>query len=184
MKKIHQLQLKITLAIITVSLCTSSFAGDGGRPSDWETPESLVNALYETVSTEPGETADWDRFRALFADGAQLVMALDSMKLSGLLAMDVEGLIKQSAAAYANSGFLEQELAQKSVVFGNLASVYSTFEIRFRESDPEPIMRGLNHFQLLNDGERWYIISNTSVLETESWKLPGTLGPPISNAGL
>ncbi|MCZ6503816.1 MAG: hypothetical protein O6945_15050 [Gammaproteobacteria bacterium] len=160
-------------------LCVHAQADDESHSDDWQTPEALVSALYETVSIAPGEAADWDRFRALFADDAQLVMALDSTRLSGLLATDVEGLIKQSDAVYASTGFIENELAQHTVQFGNLASVYSTFEVRYKESDPAPLMRGLNHFQLLNDGERWYIISNSSVIENARWELPGELAVSI-----
>ena len=160
---------------IGMCFCSGIQADDTSHASDWQSPEALVAALYDTISIAPGETADWDRFRALFAADAQLVMALDSPKLSGLLATDVEGLIKQSAAVYATTGFIERELAQKTVIFGHLASVYSTFDVRYKDTDPAPLMRGLNHFQLLNDGERWYIISNTSVLENSGWQLPQEL---------
>ncbi len=159
--------------IATFFLSTSAIAESSGEHSaDWVSPQAIVAALYETVSLEPGETGDWDRFRELFADGAQLVMALQGSRMSGLLATDVEGLISQSEAAYAATGFIESELEQRVESFGQMASVYSSFEVRLKASDPAPMMRGLNHFQLLNDGERWYIVSNVSVIENDRWQLP------------
>lgn len=47
-----------------------------------------------------------------------------------------------------------------------MASVTGSFEIRLRRDDEAPPMRGINRFQLLNDGERWWIVSNVGVMET------------------
>ena len=40
-----------------------------------------------------------------------------------------------------------------------LAQVWSTYESRHSENDPEPFMRGINSIQLFNDGTRWWIIT-------------------------
>ena len=47
-----------------------------------------------------------------------------------------------------------------------MASVYSSFEIKLKATDDKPQMKGLNHFQLLFAGDRWWIISNTSIIDT------------------
>ncbi len=83
----------------------------------------------------------------------------------------------QTEAAYGSTGFHEKALVTRVEQHGLMASVMS-FEVRLRRDDAEPLMRGLNHFQLLNDGERWWIISNVGVIESESSPLPLS-SPPL-----
>lgn len=146
-------------------------------PMDWDSPESIVNALYDTISADAGVKRDWDRYRALFLEGARLSVAMDSRIGSGIMAMGSEELITQTESAYAATGFHDIPLVTKVEQHGLLASVMSSFEVRLRRSDKQPLMRGLNHFQLLNDGERWWIVSNVGIVETPTSPLPGHLQP-------
>lgn len=147
------------------------------NPKDWESPEAIVHALYDVVSADAGIERDWDRYRALFLDGARMSVAVDSTIGSGIMGMDPEELIGQTESAYAATGFHEIPLVTRVEQHGLLASVMSSFEIRLRRSDDKPLMRGLNHFQLLNDGERWWIVSNAGVIETPASPLPKDLQP-------
>ncbi len=158
---------------LTLGLATSVHAG----PSDWETPEAIVHALYETISADAGAKRDWDRYRALFLGGARMSMAVDSSIATGIMGMDTEELIAQTESAYGATGFHELPLVTKVEQHGLLASVMSSFEVRLRRSDEQPLMRGLNHFQLLNDGERWWIVSNIGTVETRSSPLPDAMLP-------
>ncbi len=160
-------------AALSLGLASTVHAG----PEDWETPEAIVHALYETISADAGVKRDWDRYRALFLDGARLLVAMDSNIASGIMGMDSEELITQTESAYAATGFHEVPLVTKVEQHGLLASVMSSFEIRLRRSDKEPLMRGLNHFQLLNDGERWWIVSNAGTVETRTSPLPDAMLP-------
>ncbi len=153
---------------LALGLASTAHAG----PEDWESPEAIVHALYETISAGAGAKRDWDRYRALFLDGARLSVAMDSSIGSGIMGIDSEELITQTESAYAATGFHEIPLVTKVEQHGLLASVMSSFEIRLRPSDKEPLMRGMNHFQLLNDGERWWIVSNVGTVETPTSPLP------------
>jgi hypothetical protein len=42
--------------------------------------------------------------------------------------------------------------------FGAMAHVYSTFESRSHIDDQKPIARSMKSFELLNSGNRWYIV--------------------------
>lgn len=158
---------------LVLGLASTAHAG----PEDWESPEAIVHALYETISADAGAKRDWDRYRALFLDGARLSMAIDSKVGSGIMGMDSEELIAQTEGTYAATGFHETPLVTRVEQHGLLASVMSSFEIRLRRSDKEPLMRGLNHFQLLNDGERWWIVSNVGTVETPDSPLPDAMLP-------
>lgn len=159
---------RMLAASLALLLPLSATAG----PEDWASPEAIVHALYEVISADAGETRDWDRYRALFFDNARFAVAMDSKVASGILVMTSEEMVAQTEAAYGGTGFHEKALVTRVEQHGLMASVMSSFEVRLRRDDAEPLMRGLNHFQLLNDGERWWIISNVGVIESESSPLP------------
>ena len=146
-------------------------------PKDWASPEAIVHALYDVISGDAGVERDWDRYRALFLEDARMSVAMDSSIGSGIMGMSPEELIGQTESAYAATGFHEIPLVTRVEQHGLLASVMSSFEIRLRLGDDKPLMRGLNHFQLLNDGERWWIVSNVGVIETPASPLPKDLQP-------
>ena len=58
-----------------------------------------------------------------------------------------------------DDGFYETEVARRTEQFGCIAHVWSTYESRHDPRDPAPFMRGINSFQLFNDGKRWWILS-------------------------
>jgi hypothetical protein len=60
---------------------------------------------------------------------------------------------------FEENGFYEKEIARRTEQFGNIAHVWSIYESRHNEDDPEPFMRGINSIQLFNDGKRWWIVN-------------------------
>jgi len=73
--------------------------------------------------------------------------------------LDIEGFIARVEPFFDESGFYEKEIARRTEQFGQIAHVWSTYESRHSEDDPEPFMRGINSIQLFNDGKRWWIVS-------------------------
>ena len=57
------------------------------------------------------------------------------------------------------NGFHERELARHVDQYGNIAQVFSTYVSFHKKDDKDPFMRGINSFQLFNDGGRWWILS-------------------------
>ena len=57
-------------------------------------------------------------------------------------------------------------------MYGNVVHVFSTYESRHAASDKTPFARGINSFQLLNDGKRWWIITIYWLAETPDNPLP------------
>ncbi len=173
----HAFRCIATRTLVAASVALGMAGAAHASPEDWESPESIVHALYEAISADAGATRDWDRYRALFLDGARLSVAMSSSIGSGIMGMDSEELIAQTESAYAATGFHEIPLVTKVEQHGLLASVMSSYEIRLRTTDKEPLMRGLNHFQLLNDGERWWIVSNVGTVETPDSPVPAAFLP-------
>lgn len=169
--------LRRVAAGLTLALSLALSPVAAAEPGDWESPESIVHALYEVISAEAGAQRDWDRYRALFLDGARMSIAVKSDAMTGIMSTDTEALVAQTESAYANTGFHEIPLVTRVERHDLMASVTSSFEIRLRLDDDAPLMRGINHFQLLNDGERWWIVSNIGVIETDASPLPPELLP-------
>lgn len=174
---IKHLALRCLLAAgLTSILPTTASAG----AEDWATPEVLVHALYETRSADAGEARDLERYRALFLDGARLSVAMDSRIGTGIMGLSSEELFAQTEGAYVASGLHQTALVTRVEQYGLLASVMSSYEMRLRRSDEQPLMRGINHFQLLNDGERWWIVSNIGTMESPDAPLPAAFEAPTA----
>jgi hypothetical protein len=73
--------------------------------------------------------------------------------------LDIEGFIARVEPLFKETGFYEKEIARRTEQFGNIAHVWSIYESRHNEDDPEPFMRGINSIQLFNDGKRWWIVN-------------------------
>ncbi len=170
----------LVLTLLTASAMAMPVAASEPYAEDWTSPQAIVQALQDVVSADAGVTRDWDRFRELFFDGAMISMAIKSPHMPGLMTATPEELIQQTEANYAATGFHEIPLIYEVSEYGAMALVSNSFEIRLRRDDEDPLMRGLNHFQLLHDGERWWIVSNISTVETGDWKLPAAFDPARS----
>ena len=60
-----------------------------------------------------------------------------------------------------NIGFTEDEIRRTTETFGNITHAFSTYaSFRQDRGDPDTAFsRGINSIQLLNDGNRWWVIS-------------------------
>lgn len=59
---------------------------------------------------------------------------------------------------FSNSGFFENSIANRVEVWDHMAHVWSTYESRHAKGE-QPFARGINSFQLVHDGKRWWILS-------------------------
>ena len=64
-----------------------------------------------------------------------------------------------SSAAFAKEGFYENEVARKVETYGNITHVFSTYASYHSKKDEKPFVRGINSFQLLFDGTRWWVVT-------------------------
>lgn len=125
--------------------------------------DALITAAYDVISGPAGAPRDWERERALFLPGARLIPTAtvpgrNDVALAPVI-LDVEGYIERVEPIFAKAGFYETEVARRTEQFGRIAHVWSTYESRYSPDDPEPFMRGINSFQLFNDGTRWWILN-------------------------
>lgn len=122
--------------------------------------DSTLSTLYGVISGEKGEERDWDLFKYLFHPDAKLIPARkneDGVYIARY--MTPEDYIEGSGKWLVENGFFEKEINRSVHSFGNITQVFSTYESYRSEADETPFMRGINSIQLLNDGERWWIIN-------------------------
>jgi hypothetical protein len=126
-------------------------------PDDVTTIDQIITAYYDTVSGEPGAKRDWNRFRSLFIPEARLIAAQAAGPNQPCIVLTTEQFINFNASYFERGGYVEQDIHRIAERFGNAAHVFSTYEARRAEADPEPYSRGVNSMQLVHDGTRWWI---------------------------
>ena len=144
--------------------------------ADVESIDAIIAASYEVISGVAGKKRDWERERSLFYPGARLIPTAtvpgrNDVNLAPLI-LDIEGYIVRVEPLFAKEGFYETEVARRTEQFGRIAHVWSTYDSRRDPSDPKPLMRGVNSFQLFDDGERWWILSVYWQHESPRYPLP------------
>ena len=98
------------------------------------------------------------RFRSLFNPKAQFIR----ITRDDVDTMDVESFtasFRERVETGALKSFYEAEIFRKTLTFGSIAQVFSTYHKRMGTEDPEGLIRGINSIQLYNDGQRWWISS-------------------------
>lgn len=141
---------------------------------DGASVETLLAATYAVISGPAGQKRDWDRFRALFLEGAYMVPR--AVGASGLRRLSPEDYIARSGPILERDGFFETETARSVRRYGDIAQVFSTYEARRAPTDAEPLFRGINAFQLVFDGARWRIASLTWQQAGEGLPIPEEFG--------
>ncbi len=128
------------------------------RPSDVESADAIIKAMYDTISG-PAGTRNWYRERSLFLEGARLIpIGKRAHKEGGLEVMSIEDWIADAEPFFAENDFYEEEIMRQMNRFGNLVQVFSTYVTR-DSVDGEPIARGINCIQLLHKDDRWWIVT-------------------------
>ena len=165
---------RILAAMLTfVLLATPAAAQDWGRStSDLDVPlaraedvrsiDAIITAVYDVISGPAGEARDWDRFRSLFLPEARLVPSGQAPDgTTRYLVWSPEEYIATAGGQLEANGFFETEAHRVEERFGHIAHVFSTYD-SYRTADEmeagRPFMRGINSFQLLFDGGRWWVL--------------------------
>lgn len=141
-------------------------------PSDVQSVDAIIGAVYDVISGPEGVDRDWDRMRSLFVPDAQLIPSfVDPEGTIGFRFMSVDDWIEGATGFFAENPFYEVEIHRVEERYGHISHAFSTYESR-REAEGEPFVRGINSFQLLNDGERWWIINIYWQGETDAEPIP------------
>jgi len=135
---------------------------DDKYANDVKSIDAIINAYYEVVS---GSSQDpWQFERDKFIHSANAVITrLDENGHAEVQSLEAEYI---PLALSPKEDFYEKELKREVNRFGNMAQVWSAYEIR---NDPaiSSDMRGLNSIQLHYEKGRWWIDSWTTEMESD-----------------
>ena len=143
-------------------------------PADVATIDAIMKAVYDVISGAAGEKRDWDRFRTLFHKDARMIPSGKNPQTGvfGARAYTPEEYIKRNEPFFLKEGFFEREIARRTEIYGNIAHIFSTYEAFKNKSDKKPFIRGINSFQLMFDGKRWWVMTIFWQGETADTPIP------------
>lgn len=130
-------------------------------PQDVASIDAIIAAYYAAISGPAGAARDWNRFRSLFIGKAQLVTARASGDRMTPLVLTPEQFVRLNQDYFEHGGYFEREVHRRTDAFGSIAHVFSTYESRRKAESAKPYSRGINSIQLLQTGDRWWIVSIT-----------------------
>ncbi len=140
--------------------------------------DNILTALYASISGEKGEARDWDRFHYLFTEEARLIPSGKNKEgVVNYRIMSPMEYVEGSGKRLEENGFFELEIHREVAEYGSLVHVFSTYESYRSKLDETPFARGINSIQLLNDGNRWWVMHIYWLGETEALLLPAKYLP-------
>jgi hypothetical protein len=154
------------------------------KPADVGSPEAILNAVYSVISGPKGQPRDWDRMRSLFVPDARLIPSLTTPTNphhTDAVILTIDGYINRSSARMASAGFFERSIHNDIEQFGNIVQVWSTYESRHDPGDATPFARGINSFQILKDGDRYWVVNIFWDAESPTNTIPTQYLPTTHN---
>jgi hypothetical protein len=179
----HRARPFVALAAATalVLVLPEATRAQDADPADVESIDAIITAVYDVISGDAGEARDWDRWNTLFLEEATLSPTgpTDDGRW-GRAIIPPSDYPRRIGETLERDGFVEAEVGRVTERFGNIAHVFSTY-VSFRSrADTRPFQRGINSFQLLYDGTRWWVVSVFWQAETRDYPIPakyvGTIG--------
>jgi hypothetical protein len=139
--------------------------------TDVQSADALVQALYDVISGDAGQSRNWERFRYLFAPGARLIPTVKDQQGKLTLRSITPDEYVELFSSRIPTGFFECELHRVTEQFGTVTHLFSTYETR--ETATGPVTnRGINSIQLFYDGTRYYIVTIFWCAESMGFTLP------------
>lgn len=148
------------------------------NPDDVKSPQAIIAALSESISGEAGKPRDWNRFRSLFVPdaGRMVITRVPKSGPSDVTVLSMEEYVARSTSNASPQSFFETPIAYDVQNFGRMTHVYESYGLHHTR-DGQPYARGVNSFELLSDGTRYYILQVYWDTERSDNPLPAKLDP-------
>ena len=124
-----------------------------------QTVEAVIATMYQLISGRTTDARDWNAWKALHAPGARLIPIEsedDGSRVARIMTPDE--FAESRSKFFLQHDFFEWETEREERRYGQLAHAWSTYEAA-HEPGGRVIRKGVNSFQLWNDGNRWWILS-------------------------
>ena len=165
--------LTMFLGLLTLNTVMAQTAKEAD-PKDVGSLDSIMKAVYDVISGDAGKARDWDRFRTLFHENARMIPTGKNAQTGAVAArvLTPEEYIKRAEPFLVKEGFFEREIARRTEQYGHIVHIFSTYESKHKIDDKTPFARGINSFQLMNDGKRWWVVTIFWEGETPENQIP------------
>ena len=161
--------MRAMLLLAAAALALPAAAQAAPAPGDLAGIDATMKAVYGVISGPAGQKRDFDKMRALFAPNALLRV----IGPKGVRGGTLEDYIAKSGPVLEKEGFTEKELARRTEVYGNLASVWSSYDGRTASGSFHE--RGINSFQLVKVDGKWLVASILWQEEGKDFPLPADM---------
>ncbi|WP_458389323.1 nuclear transport factor 2 family protein [Sphingomonas sp. F9_3S_D5_B_2] len=160
--------MKIAIALAAAGLLATSASA---KPStaDLAGINRTINDTYAVISGPAGQKRDFARMRSLFAPNALLRVITPK----GIRGGTLDDYIAKSGPILEKEGFTEHELGRRTEVYGNLATVWSSYDGRTQSGSFHE--RGINSFQLVKVDGKWLVASILWQEEGTQFPLPADM---------
>jgi|TARA_R110000737_G_scaffold352037_1_gene396316 hypothetical protein len=155
---------KISLTLISIIFVCSSIFGqttDEKYTEDVKSIDAIINAYYDVVSGSSNDPWEFERDKYIHSNNA-VITRLDENGKAESHTLEAEYI---PMGLSPKGDFYEKELKRIVSQYGNIAQVWSAFEIR-TDPETESNIRGLNSIQLHYENGRWCIDSWTCEMES------------------
>ncbi|WP_422079373.1 hypothetical protein [Ulvibacterium sp.] len=141
-------------------------------PEDVETLSGIIASAYDGISGEAGTSRQLEKIKALYAPNA---IIFKNTSIEGKPSREVLTVAEfyEGMGEVRESGFFEEEINREIRIFGTIAHVWSTYQVRHAKNGPV-IRRGINSLQLHFKDNRWWILSWGWDGENEENKIPAS----------
>ena len=140
--------MRFVLVLMSVLITSPSYA------DDTMSIDNIVNAYYEVVSGPEGFIYDADRDTNIHASGALITKVFPD----GRFQRHDLGTEQAMISVPYEQAFFESEVDRRVERYGNIAHVWSEFEMRTSPA-AEPYSSGFNSISLFFQNGRWWISS-------------------------
>ncbi|GGH70044.1 nuclear transport factor 2 family protein [Phaeocystidibacter marisrubri] len=131
-------------------------------PSMGQTEDEIISVVDSTlslISGTPEDTYDWDAFRSLFTDDAELatIHLPPNAESPQLFRLTIGDFIERMGRVYESRTFIEKSIAHEVHMVKNIAQVWQTY-VTYGENGEE-LSRGVNAYHLMKIDGNWKISS-------------------------
>ena len=129
------------------------------NPDDVKSPQAIIAALSDSISGDAGKPRDWNRFRSLFVPdaGRMVITRVPKSGPTDVTVLSMEEYVARSNSNASPQSFFEIPIAYDVQSFGRMTHVYESYGLHHTRDD-KPYVRGVNSFELLSDGTRFYVL--------------------------
>ncbi len=120
-----------------------------------KTIAGTINESLKIITGEKNANRNWEAYRMLFTPNAQITyLHHDTTTNKNIqFTSSLEQFVRQGRAYYENDGFIEYELKKEVNEYNGIANAFQSYYAKEKEHEE----LGVNSYQLIWDGNRWWI---------------------------